>query len=82
MSSETALSLQRSLNRIRAGRLAPIPENGRPDETTRKALRAFQHEHNLFAGRRILMEKGQLDYGTILALSWWDEVLSCKEVAL
>lgn len=80
-----ALLLQQRLNVVRRHRypsaLAPLEETGRPDKDTRNALRAFQHEYNIFAGKRILTEKGQLDHDTEDALTWFIEVLRNREKA-
>lgn len=48
------------------------------DRETGDALRAFQHEHNLFVGEKVLAERGQLDTDTELALEWWIEVLGVE----
>lgn len=80
-----ALLLQQRLNVVRRHRspspLALLEETGRPNEDTRNALRAFQHEYNIFAGEKVLMEKGQLDPKTEEALAWFNEVLRDGEEA-
>lgn len=74
--------LQRRLNVVRRNRhssaFGPIEESGVMDRETGDALRAFQHEHNLFVGEKVLAERGQLDTDTELALEWWIEVLGVE----
>ena len=70
--------LQRLLNIFRKERepsLRPIPVTGNFDQATADALRAFQHEHNLFMGERLLTESGVRDADTIAAIVWWRSVL-------
>ena len=80
-----ALHLQQRLNVIRLhrgnGPLTPLEETGRPNKFTRAALRAFQHEHNMFVGRKVLKEQGQLDHDTELALSWWMDLFKEEAAA-
>jgi peptidoglycan hydrolase-like protein with peptidoglycan-binding domain len=77
--------LQVALNVVRENReldpLRPIPVTGVFDRATSDALRAFQHEYNLFIKKKFLKETGEFDHSTEMALYWMVEVVHETAIA-
>lgn len=66
--------IQQRLNDYRQARDTPlraIPVTGRMNQTTRDALRCFQHEHNMAVEEYDVPETGEMDEKTEVALLNW-----------